>query len=239
MTGNIHIKIRKCICKRGGISRRGLTAYCAALLTLPFAKTYKSPRLMRNEDLAVPFLAIIPAILDIADVNPWLVFVSAIAASTWAIRQIYLSFKTEKRNQRDEQRSIRNEQRSIENQQLSIRNDQRNAVKHMLETQLLTKQLGGDWKWWSNLDHTWQQAFNEAIGKEAVTDMPNPEDLKKIVSLKKVACPTNQITDLSPLDQLKHLEELNCSTDQINEDQIRNFKEQHPNCKIIYTESLT
>ncbi len=69
-------------------------------------------------------------------------------------------------------------------------------------------------EWWNQLDDKWKKVFKKAI---SIKGEPTDSDLEEIVHLQKLNCYGNQISDLEPLRTLTNLQELGCSSNQISD----------------------
>ena len=69
--------------------------------------------------------------------------------------------------------------------------------------------------WWNGLDYQWKLAFNRVLGLGKTVQKPKDVFLESLLKRKTLFLYGHNLTDVSGLSQLDHLENVNCSYNQI------------------------
>ena len=66
-------------------------------------------------------------------------------------------------------------------------------------------------KWWNGLEYQWQLAFNRLLGYDKSIKIPEDIRLEGLLCRKVLFLYEYELTNLSGVKDLKHLENLSCS----------------------------
>jgi len=90
-----------------------------------------------------------------------------------------------------------------------------------------------DKRWWNEWGDKW---FGESVRWVSLhnTQVSDPSPLAELKSLELLYLADTQVSDLSPLAELKNLTELYLNNTNVSNDQVEKLRQALPNCEIVH-----